>query len=226
MLVWADLLACDHCLLWLILQQTHKMETFINLSLASSAFDSKMDPGCMIHLRVWHWEMWEMLNSSATSYRLDNKQSKTTEAETGSTKSLTVQESGSSSRLCGQAFRENPATIVTCAIKHMHWRLALTERSLLLAERPKRLGSPHMPADRFCQRQCADKACLVLSHHCGHARTRKAEDAVQQSHYLALVLLVGATEEELHRASSSTFVHYDCRLICKYFDLISKQRCV
>lgn len=82
MLVWADLLACDHCLLWLILQQTHKMGTFINLSLESSAFDSKMDPGCMIDLRVWHWEIWEMLISSAASYRLDNKQS--TEAETGS----------------------------------------------------------------------------------------------------------------------------------------------
>lgn len=136
---------------------------------------------------------------------------------------LTVQESGSSSRSGGQGFGENPAMIVTCAIKHMHWRMALTELSLLLAERPKRLGSPHMRADLFCQRQCADKACLVPSHHCGHARTRKAEDAVQQSHYLALVLLVGATEEELHRASSSTFVHYDHCLICKYFDLISKQ---
>lgn len=108
--------------------------------------------------------------------------------------------------------------IVTCAIKHIHWRLALTELSLLLTEWPKWLGSPHMPADLFCQRQCADKACLVPSHHCGHARTRKAEDAVQQSHYLALVPLVGALEEELHRASSSTFVHYDCGLICKYFD--------
>lgn len=136
---------------------------------------------------------------------------------------LVVQDSGSSSWSGGQGFGENPAMIVTCAIKHVQWRMALTELSLLLTESPKWLGSPHMPADLFCQRQCADKACLVPSHHCGHARTRKAEDAVQQSHYLALALLVGATGEDLHRASSNTFVHYDCRLICKYFDLILKQ---
>lgn len=176
---------------------------------------------------MWHWEICEMLISSAASRRFDNKQSETTEAETGSTRErrvcLAVQEAGSGSRSGGQGFGENPAMIVTCAIKHVQWRMALTELLLLLTERPKRLGSPRVPADLSCQRQCADKACLVPSHHCGHARTRKAEDAVQQSHYLALVLLVGATEEELHRASSSTFVHYDCRLICKHFDLISEQ---
>lgn len=89
--------------------------------------------------------------------------------------------------------------------------MALTELWRPLARWPKWLGSAHMPADLCCQRQCADKACLVHSHHCKHARTRKAEDGVQQSHYLALVPSVGATEEELRRASSSTLVHYDAR---------------
>lgn len=62
------------------------MKTFIRLSLESSAFDSKMDADHMIHLEC-DTEIWEMLISSAASRRLDNKQSETTEAETGSTKS-------------------------------------------------------------------------------------------------------------------------------------------
>lgn len=146
-------------------------------------------------------------NKSALFYleAQPRQQSNTTEAETGSPKELLVcafvQESGSTSWSGRQGFGKNPAMTVTCAIKHIHWRMALTELWQPLAEWPKWLGSPHMPADLLCQRQCADKACLVHSHHCTHARTRKAKDAVQQSHYLALVLFVGATEEVQHRAA-------------------------
>lgn len=85
MLEWADLLACDHCLLWLNLQQTHKMETFINLSLESSAFDSKMDTDRTIHLECDTEKSGRCL--SLQQHPIDNKQSETTEAETGPTKS-------------------------------------------------------------------------------------------------------------------------------------------
>lgn len=47
---WPDLLACDHCLLWLNLQQKYKMEAFRNLLLESSAFDSKMGRDRTIYL--------------------------------------------------------------------------------------------------------------------------------------------------------------------------------
>lgn len=50
MLEWADLLACHHNLLWLNLQQTHKMETFINLSLEGSELNCQMDLDHTIHL--------------------------------------------------------------------------------------------------------------------------------------------------------------------------------
>lgn len=246
---WADMLDCDQ-FLWLNLQLTDEKKTLINheedlssplrWSLTTrytwefSASERRSSDEAQSNQSTsprrtppgWGVRVKTKVHCFALKQSLDNRHSKTTEAETGAQELLVcvfVQEPGSTSWWGRQGFGKNPAMTVTCAIKHVHWRMALTELWQPLAERPKWLGSPRMPADLLCQRQCADKACLVHSHHCIHARTRKAKDAVQQSHYLALVLFVGATEEELHRASSSTFVQYDFRGACKYFDLILKQ---
>lgn len=89
--------------------------------------------------------------------------------------------------------------LVTSAIIHIRWRVALTELPPVFTPS----GRKGLAVQACCRifyasgsvlHMEADKTCVMQGHHCEHARTREAEgSAVQQSHCLALN--VGAEEK-------------------------------